>query len=176
MRMIVPVPARSISRWIVTATATGGTPGGTGVAGMQGTANATSSVVTDRGALAQAQCTAVWFKRTSPIDRTNKPWSRPIDCISSCRKHGDHERNRSSLRVRPILCEPLTDSIRLLDRISGQVYARRGPPHVADALLGARDQIFGAAIAGGNYAPEGAVRATRTAVRRPSTSTLTAIC
>lgn len=53
---------------------------------------------------------------------------------------------------------------------------RRGPPHVADALLGARDQIFGAAIAGGNYAPEGAVRATRTAVRRPSTSTLTAIC
>ncbi len=123
MRMIVPVPARSISRWIVTATATGGTPGGTGVAGMQGTANATSSVVTDRGALAQAQCTAVWFKRTSPIDRTNKPWSRPIDCISACRKHGDHERNRSSLRVRPILCEPLTDSIRLLDRISGQVYA-----------------------------------------------------
>jgi PEP-CTERM motif len=144
-----------------TAIATGGIGGsgfGSGAPGANGAADATSSATTDHGATAQAQSTAVGSSgQAQSTAQTNLGRAK-------------------SVATAPVGSTATTNAIAQAGG-SGQVFANPGQTayafsvgapdkaysttliggasNVAGTLLGPRDAIFGAAILGGNYAPDG---------------------
>ena len=157
--------------------------GGAGaVPGAMDAANATSNAATAKGALAQAQSTAA----SDRADRRSQP-RRPILVALAfsrrlLRQPAAAQRRPTRSRraeARAGLRQSRPDGFPFSTALPDKAYATAligGAGHVANALLGPRDAVFGTAIMGANTASDGGGGATRTARVPPSISAMAAIC
>ena len=100
-----------------------------------------------------------WIERTGPVDREDQSCrrERSVDGCGADWRHGDDRCDRAG-RLGAGLRQSRPDGLCVLDRPSDKAYATTligGASHVASALLGPRDAVFGAAILGANYAADG---------------------
>jgi hypothetical protein len=146
-----------------TAKAYGGAGGSSdfGQAGTQAGANATSLAVTDHGALAQAQSTAKGS--SGQAQSTARTSHGPLSLVQSVATAptGSTATTNASAQAGgsgPAFGDPGQTAYALAVGLPDNTYATTligGASHVAAALLGPRDEVFGAAIVGANYAPDG---------------------
>ena len=142
---------------VATAAATAGAGKGPGTAGA---ANATSSARTAKGALAQAQSTAVGS--SGQAQSTAKTNLGGVSVMSSATA----PTNGSTATTNAIaqggagqaFVNPGQAAYAFSTALPDKAYAATligGASHVASALLGPRDAVFGTAILGANTAPDG---------------------
>jgi hypothetical protein len=129
--------------------------------GADGAANATSSAITDSGALAQAQSTAVGssgeaqstaqtsFGRVSLVQSIATAQAGSTATTSATAQAGGSGRS---------FANPGQTAYAIATGLPGKAYLQTlvvGAGNVATALLGPHDVAFGTAVLGANYAPDG---------------------
>ena len=145
---------------VANAAATGGA-GGTGVAlpGAMGAANAISNAADRKGRVGASAVDRPWIQRTGPSTAKTSFAFVSVQSTAVAPTGGGRRRamrSRKAALGRPSLIPARRPT--LLERPSDKAYAATligGASHVAGALLGPRDQVFGAAIVGANYAADG---------------------
>jgi hypothetical protein len=157
---------------IAKAVATGG-PGGQGAldeggapSGAVGAANATSSATTAKGALAQAQSTAVGVSGQAQSTAKTSLAGISVQSTAAAPINGTASLNGRTATSNAIaqggagqaLANPGQTAYAFSTALPDKAYAATligGAGHVASALLGPRDVVFGTAILGANTAPDG---------------------
>ena len=146
-----------------TANAAGGAGGGSdyGRNGAQGSANATSTARTGDGAIAQAQSTAFGSsgqaQSTAQTDFFNLKQVRSVATAqvgSTATTNAIAQAGGSG----QAFANPGQTAYAMAVGIPNKAYVTTlvgGASNVASALLGPRDMVFGSAILGANYAPDG---------------------
>ena len=146
------------------AVATGGV-GGQPNFGLGGVANATSTAEAARGALAQAQSTAVGV--SGQAQSTAKTSLAGVNVQSTAAAPISGTSTNSSTATTNTIAQggagqafanPGQTAYAFSTALPDKAYATTligGAGHVASALLGPRDVVFGTAILGANYAPDG---------------------
>jgi hypothetical protein len=143
-----------------TATATGGQAAGVGVLstpGAEGAANATSSATTTRGALAQAQSTAAGLSAEAQSTAQTSFYATVVQSVATAPTEGAAATNAIAQAggAGQAFVNPGQTAYALTVGDPDKAYTATligGEGNIADALLG---PIFGAAILGANYAPDG---------------------
>jgi PEP-CTERM motif len=149
---------------IAKAVATGGVAGAPSNTGFLsaaiGAANATSSAQTAKGALAQAQSTAVGS--SGQAQSTAKTSFAGVSVQSSAAAPTGGGTTTSNAIAQggagQAFVNPGQTAYAFSTALPDKAYATTligGAGHVASALLGPRDVVFGTAILGANYAPDG---------------------
>ena len=143
----------------VTAVATGGVASGF-LGGTSGAANATSNAKTAKGALAQAQSTALGS--SGQAESTAKTSLAGVSVQSSAvAPTGGSTATTNAIAQGgsgQAFVNPGQTAYAFSTALPDKAYATTligGASHVASALLGPRDAVFGTAILGANYAPDG---------------------
>ncbi len=144
-----------------TATATGGAAGRSFIgSGTEGAANASSTATTDHGAIAQAQSTAVGssgqaqstagtsFTNVKVQSTATAPTgsTATTNAVAQAGGSGQAFSNPGQTAYAFAVGDPDKAYVTSLIGSAGAI---------ADALLGPRDAVFGTAILGANYAPDG---------------------
>jgi len=131
-----------------------------GIPGAKGSANATSSATTEEGATAQAQSTAVG---SSGQAKSTAQTSFPnVGVLSSAVAQVGSTATTNAIAQAggsgQAFANPSQTAYAFAVGIPDKAYVTTlvgGAGNVASALLGPRDEVFGAAIMGANYAPDG---------------------
>ena len=149
---------------VATSVATGGAGGAGTVAGAAGAANATSSAQTARGALAQAQSTALGSSgEAQSIAKTNLT-GVSVQSTAMAPTGGTATTNAIAQGgAGQAFANPGQTAYAFSTALPDKAYATTlvgGASHVASALLGPRDAVFGTAILGANYAADGGGEST----------------
>jgi hypothetical protein len=163
------------------AVATGGVGGTGNVPGATGSANATSTAETVEGALAQAQSTALGSSgQATSTANTSYSFVKAQSTASAPTSGGTATSNAIAQGGSgQAFVNPGQTAYAFSTALPDKAYATTligRASHVASALLGPRDQVFGTAILGANYAPMVAARARLIAQARSSISAMAAIC
>jgi hypothetical protein len=133
--------------------------GGVGRAGALGAANATSNAETARGALAQAQSTSVGS--SGKAQSTAKSSLAGVSVQSSAMAPTGGTATTDAIAQGgsgQAFANPGETAYAFSTALPDKAYATTlidGASDVASALLGPRDVVFGTAIMGANYAPDG---------------------
>jgi hypothetical protein len=143
-----------------TAVATGGVGGTGSVPGATGAANATSTAGTAQGALAQAQSTALGSSGQAQSTALTsysfvKVQSAAVASVGSTATTNAIAQGGGSGQV---FANPGQTAYAFSTALPDKADAATligGASNVASALLGPRDQVFGTAILGANYAADG---------------------
>ena len=147
-----------------TATAVGGAGGGSlsGTVGAQGAASASSSATTQKGAMAQAQSTAVGSSgQAQSTAQTSFANLKQVQSVATAQT-GSTATTKAIAQAGgsgQAFANPGQTAYSMAVGIPDKAYATTlvgGAGNVAGALLGPRDEVFGTAIMGANYAPDGA--------------------
>jgi PEP-CTERM motif len=145
-----------------TATADGGAGGGCGcgVPGTGGAANASSTATADHGAIAQAQSTAVGSSGQAQSTANTSFTSVRVQSKATAPTGSTATTNAIAQAggSGQALSNPGQTAYAFAVGDPDKAYSTAligGASNVAGALLGPRDAIFGAAILGANYAPDG---------------------
>jgi hypothetical protein len=153
-------PATGGGTAIATAVATGGSGGAGSVQGAVGAANATSNAQTTKGALAQAQSTA--FGSNGQATSTANTAYAFVNAQSSAAAPTTGGTATTNAIAQGGSGQAFVNPGQTADAFStalpNKAYATTligGASHVAGALLGPPDQVFGTAILGANYASDG---------------------
>jgi PEP-CTERM motif len=147
---------------IANSVATGGAGGAAGVGsipGAAGAANATSNAETAKGALAEAQSTAVGSSGNAQSTALTsysfvKVQSAAVAQVGSTATTNAIAQGGAG----QAFANPGQTAYAFSTVLPGKAYAATligGASHVASALLGPRDALFGTAILGANYASDG---------------------
>jgi hypothetical protein len=144
---------------IANSVATGGVGGAGSPSGARGAANATSSAETAKGALAQAQSTAVGS--SGQAQSIAKSSLAGVSVQSSAVAPTDGTATTNAIAqggAGQAFVNPGQTAYAFSTALPDKAYATSligGASDVASALLGPRDVVFGTAIMGANYAPDG---------------------
>ena len=139
----------------------GGAPSISGAAGADGAANAVSSAITQRGALAQAQSTAVGSSGgAQSTAQTSLHQLGLVQAVATAPTGSTATTNAIAEAggSGQAFANPGQTAYAFSAGLPDKTYVTTlvgGASHVTDALLGPRDAVFGAAILGANYAPDG---------------------
>jgi hypothetical protein len=141
------------------AVATGGLGGAVGVPGAVGAANATSNAETVKGALAQAQSTAVGSSGQA-VSTANTSYSFVKAQSEAIAQVGGTATTNAIAEggSGQAFANPGQTAYAFSTALPNKAYAASligGASNVASTLLGPRDQVFGTAILGANYASDG---------------------
>ena len=149
-------------RATATATAKGGDGGivdEQGTPGAAGSANAASSAATTRGALAQAHSTAVGTSATAQSAAKTSLAGVTVQSTAAAATGGAATTDAMAQGgAGQALVNPAQSAYAFSTALPDKAYAATlidGASHVGDALLGPGDAMFGTAILGANYAPDG---------------------
>jgi hypothetical protein len=130
------------------------------MAGTDGAASAIASAATVRGAPASAQATAMGSSGQAKSTAATSFTNLKLQSTATAEVGGTATANASAQAggSGPAFANPGQTSYALAVGSPSKSYAATligGASDVAKALLGLRDQVFGTAILGGNYAPDG---------------------
>jgi PEP-CTERM motif len=140
---------------------TGGLPYGSGVAGANGNAIATSTAVTGHGAMAQAQSIAVGSSgEAQSTAQTGAGGSSHFQSVATAPTGSTATTNAIAQAggSGQSFGNPGQTAYAFTVGVPDKGYVTTlvgGADNVADAILGPRDVVFGSAILGANYAPDG---------------------
>ena len=145
---------------IANSVATAGIGGPGGVPGATGAANATSNAGTAKGALAQAQSTAVGSSGQAQSTAKTSFGFVSVQSTAMAPTGGGTATTNAIAQGGSVqaFVNPGQTAYAFSTASPDKVYATTligGASHVASALLGPRDALFGTAILGANYAPDG---------------------
>jgi hypothetical protein len=144
---------------IVNASATGAVSGAGSPPGALGAANATSNAETAKGAFAQAQSTAIGS--SGGAQSTAKTSYSFVRAQSNATAQVGSTATTNAIAQGgsgQAFANPGQTAYAFSTALPDKAYAATligGASDVADALLGPRDAVFGTAILGANYAPDG---------------------
>jgi hypothetical protein len=139
--------------------ATGGVGGIGSAPGATGAANATSTAETVKGALAEAQSTALGSSGQAQSIAKTSFGSVSVQSTAAAPTDGTATTNAIAQGGSgQAFVNPRQTAYAFSTALPNKAYATSlidGASHVASALLGPRDQVFGTAILGANYASDG---------------------
>jgi hypothetical protein len=142
------------------AVATGGVGGAGSVLGSVGAANSASSATTVKGALAQAQSTALGSSGQAQSTAKTTFAGAIVQSSAAAPTNGSTATTNAIAQGGPgqAFVNPGQTAYAFSTASPNRVYAATlidGASHVASALLGPRDAVFGTAILGANYTSDG---------------------
>jgi hypothetical protein len=134
--------------------------GGAGGVGAMGAANATANATTTKGALAQAQSTAVGSSGQATSTANTSYSFVSVQSTAMAPTGGGTATTNAIVQggAGQAFANPGQTAYAFSTALPDKAYATTligGASHVASALLGPRDQVFGTAILGANTAPDG---------------------